>query len=97
MFWCVIPTEFECISFPGPGVTNPMSENPFFEFMGAEGYSRAHQSQRTDEEFNQFKKKHERSYGRQSEEATRKTHFRHNYRSVGARGHVTLLLHCSAK
>lgn len=75
-------TEFECISFPGPGVTNPMSENPFFEFVGAEGYSSDHQSRRVDEEFDHFKRKHKRKYAHQADEAERKAHFRHNYRSV---------------
>jgi len=74
--------KFECISFPGPGVTDPMCENPFFELVGAKGYSENDRSKRVENEFNEFKNKHGKQYKDEIEEAQRKTHFRHNYRYI---------------
>ena len=57
-----------------------MCENPFFELVGAKGYSDSYRSTRLENEFDQFKNKHDRKYKNEVEEAQRKTHFRHNYR-----------------
>ena len=57
-----------------------MCENPFFELVGAKGYPDSSRSARVDNEFDQFKNKHDRKYKNEVEEAQRKTHFRHNYR-----------------
>ena len=74
--------EFDCTNFPGPGVTNPMGENPFFEFVGSEGYSDEDKTRKMEGDFKHFKNKHGKKYEDDKEEAMRKTHFRHNYRSV---------------
>ena len=71
---------YDCISFPGPGAGLAAAENPFFEFVGAEGYGSEHRSFKVDTEFEAFKDKHGRKYTDSSEEAQRKTHFRHNHR-----------------
>ena len=77
-FFC--PLDYKCISFPGPGSSLPVAENPFFEFVHAEGYTDKHRTHKVDNEFATFKNKHGRNYKDQSEEAKRKTHFRHNHR-----------------
>jgi len=59
-----------------------MCENPFFELVGAKGYSENDRSKRVENEFNEFKNKHGKQYKDEIEEAQRKTHFRHNYRWV---------------
>ena len=76
-----IPVDYDCISFPGPGSSLPAAENPFFEFITADGYTEKHRTHKVDHEFTTFKNKHGRNYKDQSEEAQRKTHFRHNHRS----------------
>ena len=57
-----------------------MSENLFFEFFGAAGYTDGHKTAHVDREFESFKTKHRKSYDGQVEEAQRKGHFTHNYR-----------------
>lgn len=69
-----------CISFPGPGITFPMAESPIFEYIGAQGYERKHQSHKIDTDFNDFKEKHGRKYENDKDEAQRKFHFRQNHR-----------------
>ena len=73
-------TDYQCISFPGPGIDLPAAENPFFEYVGGEGYKDHHRSAKVDAGFESFKSKHGRKYSDESEEAERKTHFRHNHR-----------------
>jgi hypothetical protein len=70
----------KCISFPGPGNTLPMAENPIFEYIGSPGYSDKHQSHKVDEAFHQFKATHKRNYETEEEEEFRKFNFRHNHR-----------------
>lgn len=69
-----------CISFPGPGDTLAMAENPMFEFIGSPGYSASHQSHKVDKDFSQFKETHKRNYETEKEEEVRKFNFRHNHR-----------------
>ena len=57
-----------------------MCENPFFELVGAKGYSDSDRSKRVENKFDEFKNKHGKQYKDEIEEALRKTHFRHNYR-----------------
>ena len=57
-----------------------MCENPFFELVGAKGYPDSYQSARVENEFDQFKNKHDKKYKDKVEEAQRMTHFRLNYR-----------------
>lgn len=73
-------TDNKCVSYPGPGVTLPMAENPMFEFVGASGYDTKQHSHIVDRDFGQFKKKHDRNYEDDKEEVQRKVHFRHNHR-----------------
>lgn len=77
-------TEDKCISFPGPGDTIAMAENPLFEYFGGSGYSTQHQSHKIDSDFSQFKEKHNRNYQDKKEEAQRKVHFHHNHRYSSA-------------
>lgn len=70
----------KCISFPGPGDTLAMAENPMFEFFGAEGYVAHHQSHKVDRDFKEFKEKHTREYEDSVEEIRRKFHFHQNHR-----------------
>ena len=79
-----------CVSFPGPGVGFPMAENPMFEFIGAKGYGRKHQSHQIDSNFDDFKEKHGRTYEHMREETLRKMNFRHNHRYL-----YTLCTHVS--
>jgi len=69
-----------CTSFPGPGVSLPMAENPVFSFVGADGVHSKYQSHKVDSEFENFKEKHGRQYSSNKEEELRKFHFRHNHR-----------------
>ena len=57
-----------------------MCENPFFELVGVKGYPDSYRSARVENEFDQFKNKHDKKYKDKVEEAQRMTHFRHNYR-----------------
>ena len=70
----------ECISFPGPGNTLAMAENPMFEFVGASGYGPEHQSHKVDSDFKTFKEEHQRNYDNDREEAKRRFHFHQNHR-----------------
>ena len=73
-------TDGNCISFPGPGNTLAMAENPMFEFVGNPSYDAKHQSHKVDKEFSQFKETHNRQYETEKEEQLRKFNFRHNHR-----------------
>ena len=72
----------KCISFPGPGNTLAMAENPMFEYVGAEGYGSEHQSHKVERDFAEFRDKHSREYQDDKEEAFRKFHFQQNHRYV---------------
>lgn len=78
-------SQDKCISFPGPGNTLAMAENPLFEYFGASGYNSGHQAHKIDSNFEQFKDKYSKKYGSREEEQHRKIHFRYNHRyySIG--------------
>ena len=78
----VLYTGYQCVDFPGPGVSDPMSENPFFEFIGAPNYSHGDQKKRVVTEFESFSKDHAKQYMKDVELAQRKTNFNHNFRCV---------------
>ena len=69
-----------CGSFPGPGLTHVMHANPMFELVGSPDYDTATQSAHLDNQFDQFKQKHNKQYEDEKEHEVRKTHFRHNFR-----------------
>lgn len=68
------------MGFPGPGNKHPMSENPFFELVGAAFYSHADQGSRVLSEFKSFCNKHGKQYMNNQEYSQRKVLFKHNYR-----------------
>ena len=70
------------MGFPGPGIQDPMSENPFFELIGAPRYSHDAQKSRVAAEFESFSQKHNKKYGNDVEVAKRKATFNHNLRCV---------------
>lgn len=70
------------MGFPGPGNTHPMSENPFFEFVGAAFYSHADQGARATSEFESFSTKHGKEYMNEQEYSQRRVVFKHNFRYV---------------
>ena len=72
--------EYQCRGFPGPGIEDPMSENPFFDLVGASSYSYADQKKRATTEFNSFTNKHGKTYKDDVELSKRKAVFNHNLR-----------------
>lgn len=72
--------ESSCISFPGPGDTLAMAENPMFEFVGSRAYNAEHQSHKLERDFSEFKQMHKRNYETDKEEEMRKFNFRQNHR-----------------
>lgn len=72
--------EYQCVGFPGPGVSDPMSENPFFEFVGAPSYTHIDKQKKVETEFKHFSQKHDKQYENDQEVARRKSIFNHNYR-----------------
>ena len=69
-----------CGSFLGPGSTHVMHANPMFELVGSPDHDSSTQSAQLDEQFDQFKQKHNKQYKDEVEHEVRKTHFRHNLR-----------------
>ena len=59
-----------------------MSENPFFEFVGAPSYAHSDKQKRVETEFKHFSQKHDKQYENEQEIARRKSIFNHNYRYV---------------
>lgn len=72
--------EASCTGFPGPGVTNPMSESIFFELIGAKPYTKAARTQHIETAFSSFKGQYNKKYTNELDEAKRKQYFHHNYR-----------------
>ena len=75
-------SEDKCVSFPGPGDSFAMAENPLFEYFGASGYSAGHQAHRLENTFNEFKELYNKKYRSREEEERRKVHFRYNQRCI---------------
>ena len=57
-----------------------MSENPFFEFVGAASYSHDDKHKRVESEFKHFAEKHAKKYDDEKHLAQRKAIFNHNFR-----------------
>ena len=70
------------MGFPGPGIEDPMSENPFFEFVGASSYSHSDQRKRASAEFESFSRIHGKKYKDDVELTHRMAIFNHNLRCV---------------
>ena len=72
------------MGFPGPGKNDPMSENPFFEFVGASLYSHSDQRKRAGVEFESFSNIHDKKYKDDADLSYRMAMFNHNLRYVPA-------------
>lgn len=59
-----------------------MSENPFFELVGAPQYSHGAQNSRAAAEFESFSQKHKKQYSNDVDLGKRKANFNHNLRCV---------------
>jgi hypothetical protein len=70
------------VGFPGPGIEDPMSENPFFEFVGASSYSHSDQRKRASAEFESFSRIHGKKYKDDVELTHRMAIFNHNLRYI---------------
>ena len=73
-------TDESCGPFPDQGLAHVMHANPMFEFVGSPDHDTATQSAHLDNQFDQFKQKHNKQYEDEKEHEVRKTHFRHNFR-----------------
>lgn len=72
-----IQSKFQCRGFPGPGDDARALMNPMHEFIHGD-------SSHVDYNFNQFSKKHNKTYDTNFELNNRKTIFLHNYRFIAS-------------
>lgn len=83
-----VPENLTCTGFPGPGA-GQMSHlhNPMAEFINDE----QSREELVDKSFDHFKKGHGKQYQNETEEETRKVHFRHNHRFIESNNRKNLL------
>ena len=79
------------MGFPGPGKDDPMSENPFFELVGAPLYSHSDQRKRAGVEFESFSNIQDKKCKDDADLSYRMAMFNHNLRYVPAYVAVTIL------